>query len=57
MTTLNILVLRFCLWQMGLEHTIGESTGMNPRYLASLRNSMRDMRRDLRLMELNHVRH
>lgn len=44
--------LIFCLWQMRLEHDIGSATGMNPRYLAKLREDITRMEGDLMKHEL-----
>ncbi len=45
--------LKACIWQMQLEHDIGDATGMNWRYLSGLRGAIKDMDRELRMMELN----
>ncbi len=49
------LFLRFCLWQMKYELTIGNTVGMNPTYLHGLSVAIKDLERDLRLSEINCV--
>jgi hypothetical protein len=46
--------LKFCIWMQQMEYDIGAATGMNHRYLAALRASIKDFERDLRVSELNH---
>jgi hypothetical protein len=52
MKTLTKYFLHFCVWQMQLEYDIGCATGMNHRYLAGLRQRIREMEHDLRMMEV-----
>jgi len=55
MHTLHRALLRFCLWQMNLEHAIGHATGMNPTYLARLRYDITRMEGDLLKLEVSNA--
>jgi len=54
MITIHKVFLQFLIWMMETEHQIGFSTGMNHRYLSALRQSIRDHKTSLQLLEINH---
>lgn len=47
MQTLHRAFLICCLWQMRFEHTVGSSTGMNPRYLHTLSQDITNLEGEL----------